>query len=168
MVLCHPGIAICAAVSNRSMAAQLLAFRLSACGPSAGLADEAWAILSSRTASSPLGWAESEFPASPIAVTFAARHSCQLCAAAAFASLSVRGCTSSISKWLSRDLQHQCASRSDILNLVKLLDLLSASTVIAADFVAASDGLLDSLLPLHLLHASLAEEVLCLQAPDSL
>jgi hypothetical protein len=81
---------------------------------------------------------------------------------------SVRGCPGSISKWLSRDLQHQCASRPDIVTLVKLLDLFSASTVVAADFVTAADGLFHGALHLHLLHASLAEEVLCLQTPDSL
>lgn len=47
-------IATCAAVSKESMAEQLLAFRLSACGPLAGLANEAGSIVG-HSALSPLG-----------------------------------------------------------------------------------------------------------------
>jgi hypothetical protein len=58
-VLCHPNLrsselAICAAVSNESMTEQLLALQLSACGPLAGLADEAHYIVA-HIALNPLG-----------------------------------------------------------------------------------------------------------------
>jgi hypothetical protein len=61
------------------------------------------------------------------------------------------------------NLQHQRASRPGIFfNVLKVIHFLGASTAVAAHFIAVPDGLLYSLLHVHLLHTSLAEEVFCL------
>jgi hypothetical protein len=71
---------------------------------------------------------------------------------------------------LSRDHILESALRPSLLVVAKILDLLNASTFVATNLVAFTNGLLGltRYLRILLLCIPLSKEVLCLQAPYSL